>query len=141
LDEARTELEHALAGQERDFGLDSPITGDTRAEWYRLLLEMGAYAEVEAALRAALERPFNQVGPMRAYLGAMLGAACTGQGRYEVAEPLLLEGWRIVGSDERLWAINKLDVLDGLVAFYVAIEDEEQADVYRELARPLRETR
>jgi hypothetical protein len=43
-----------------------------------------------------------------------------------------------MGPDERLWTVNKLAVLDALVAFYLAVEDPEQADVYRELAAALR---
>ena len=96
-------------------------------------------ATLLVALREGRARATNQVGPMNAYLGALQGAALAGLGRYEEAEPLLLEGWRVMSPDERLWAVNKLAVLDALVAFYVAVEDEQQANVYRELAAPLRD--
>jgi serine/threonine protein kinase len=138
LDEARQALERALALQEPTFGIDGPVTRDTRDEWYRLLLEQQEFEPLLVALREARARVTNQVGPMSAYLGALQGAALAGLGRYEEAEPLLLEGWRVMGPDERLWTVNKLAVLDALVAFYLAVEDPEQADVYRELAAALR---
>jgi len=137
-EEAREELELALALQEREFGVDSPITSDTRDEWHRLLLAQADFEGALEALDTALTRAVNQVGPIRAYLNGLRGAASTGLGRYEEAEPLLLEAWRVMGPDERLWPVNKLAVLDALVEFYVAIEDEGEAARYRALADALR---
>jgi hypothetical protein len=72
------------------------------------------------------------------YTGAQLGAALVGLERYDEAEPLLLAGWKAIGDDPRMWAVNKLLILDNLVALYTARGDEAAVALYRDKADALR---
>ena len=140
-DEARECLEACLRTREALFGPTAGPTNEARDALINLLLGDHDWTEAEERIRAILpeyERTLRSGHPVIAYTGAQLGVALVGQGRYEEAEPLLLAGWKAIGEDSRYWAVNKLLILDGLIALATALEDEEGAREWSAKAAALR---
>ncbi len=139
--EARPLLERAVALRSKSLGEASPSTNEARDELILVLFELRDFAAVEPLARSTYElyqRTLRAGHPATAYTGAQLGAALAGLGKLDEAEPLLLAGWKAIGDDPRFWAVNKLFLLDHLVALYVAKGDEASASTYRAKAEALR---
>ncbi len=140
-EEARALVERALALRTEQLGPTDPSTNSARDELVTLLLAMREWSAAEELLRAALpvlETKLAAGHPLVAYTGAQLGGALVGLERYDDAEPLLLAGWKAIGDDPRMWAVNKLFILDNLVALYTARGDEASVALYRDKADVLR---
>jgi len=140
--EARALLEGALASRVKTFGEISGGASEARDALATLLLHSGEWQDAEDLLRnliPKLEAKLPAGHPLLAYTGAQLGAALVGQERLDEAEPLLLAAWKAIGEDPRVWAVNKLLILDNLITLHLARGDEAGAQTWREKAALLRQ--
>ncbi len=139
--EAAALFEHALALQAAAYGETNPNTNDTRDRLISTWIQAKDFSHAEALLREILpkyEADSPKGSAMVAYTGAQLGAVLVRQERFDEAEPLLLAGWKAIGENPRMWAVNKLLILDHLILLYEARGDEASAQLYREKAAKLR---
>ncbi len=139
--EARQLYEQALSTQSARYGEASAAASDTRDRLVTTLLGAKDWSAAERVLRDILpkyEADSHSGSPKLAYTGAQLGAVLVGQKKYDEAEPLLLAGWKAIGDNPRMWAVNKLLILDNLIELYAARGDEASAALYREKAAVLR---
>jgi len=135
--EARALLERALALRIDQLGSTAAQTSSVRDALITHLLAARDWRAAEELLRAALpvlEAKLTAGHPLVPYTGAQLGAALVGLENYDEAEPLLLAGWKAIGDDPKMWAVNKLLILDNLVALYSARGDAASVALYREKA-------
>jgi hypothetical protein len=79
---------------------------ELRDELVLTQLARSEWTAAEAFARESLDLFPPALGPRHpaiAYTKAQLGAAIAGAGRYEEAEPILLEGWESLAGDDTLW--------------------------------------
>jgi len=93
---AEANIKEALAGRRRTLGSDHPETMQAAADLASALLSERRFVESERLAREALE--FNRKKMPddwpRLRAESLLGASLSGQKKYEIAEPLLIESYR-----------------------------------------------
>lgn len=138
--EARAQCERAVALRTQHLGPTAARTNEARDTLASLLLSLRDWRAAETFLRESIAtfEELKKSGAMLSYMRAQLGAALVGQARYDEAEPLLLDGWTAIGDNPQMWAVNKLFILDHLIALYDARGDADSATRYRERAEALR---
>ena len=133
-DEAASALEEALGIAVPALGRDHLLTVTLRVNLARLLLARGEPAKAEPLLRQALEF-YKQKLPEKDWrIGSaesLLGAALTKLGRYDDAEPLLLEARAALPEGPGPRGREARANLDRLAALYESWARPEKAAVYR----------
>jgi tetratricopeptide (TPR) repeat protein len=141
LEEAESLNRECLRIRETRFEAADPSVLEIRDELTRTLLQREEWSEVEAFTRESLELYGKALGTWHAsYANSkiQLGAALTGEGRYEEAEPILLDGWQTLSTNEALWLETKTDALACIVHLYEVWEKPDEAAYWREIAQAIR---
>ncbi len=139
--EALPYAEKTLALRATKLGATNSSANEARDQVITLRLATRDWPGAETLLRASIaeyEKSMRADHPLVAYTGGQLGAALLGQGRFDEAEPLLLAGWKAIGENPKMWAVNKLFLLDHLVELYEQRGDADSAALYRTKADALR---
>jgi eukaryotic-like serine/threonine-protein kinase len=88
--------EQSLAARRRSMGLENPETMNTAADLALVYVSQGKYTQSEPLAREAMEVD-QKTQPddwQRFRAESLLGASLAGQKKYDLAEPLLLEGYQ-----------------------------------------------
>ncbi len=124
----------------RDMISSRRTSGDEYATAYALVLAAtqfvshGEHAEAETRLRECLEirkRILPEGHWFIANTNSILGGAIAGQGRYQEAEPLLLESYSSLKDDHEALLARKREALKRLVELYEAWGKPDEAAMWR----------
>ncbi len=128
-------FEQALAIQMRELAPDHPQIGETVSQLVGVLNRNGRPGEVEVPIREIVERLRAVYAPdnfQLAYCESMLGDNLVRQGRFDEAEPLLLQSHAIIRDtirdDTKFYVVDSLARVIGL---YEARGDEAAAAEHR----------
>lgn len=141
LDEAESLLREAMRIRATLGSETSPAMLEIRDELILTLLQREKWSEAEAFARASLELYTKTLGAWHAtvsYSKVQLGAAIAGAGRFEEAEPLMLDGWQSISADEELWPRTKELAADWIAELYEAWEKPDETAYWREIAAQYR---
>ncbi len=119
---------------------DHPQVVNTESNQAAILLANGKATEAERLATRVIEirsRPGWVGNPSR--LGSsksVLGGALAGQKRFGEAEPLLLEGFRIIEADPKAKKKSRDDAVERLIQFYQSQGKAEEAARWQERRAP-----
>jgi serine/threonine protein kinase/predicted negative regulator of RcsB-dependent stress response len=134
LDEAAAALDEAIAIVRLKRGEDHPLLTMLMVSQARVRLARGEAAAAEALLRDVLrtrEGDWTAGDPRLAMTGSLLGASLTALGRYDEAEPLLLDAHRVLKDAKGRWNRDAGATAARLVALYDAWGQPGKAAPYR----------
>ena len=134
LDEAQAMFAEVLAIRRRVLPPDSTALASTLASAGNNLVALQAFADAETLLRECLEiRQAKLPGKWQMFNAmSLLGRALSGQGRYEDAEPLLVEGYEgIDPSSAPAAELRSREALRYLIQHYEAWGKPEEAANWR----------
>jgi serine/threonine protein kinase len=136
LGEAKEQLDILLGTREKLFGKEHAEVALTLALLGDNAYRRKEYAEAEAYLRRCIairEKALGPTHPTTMISKSSLGEALTALGKFEEAEPLIVEGQKAVEADVRAPTWAKVMVLERAVKLYEAWGKDDKAVAYRQL--------
>ena len=112
-------VREALALRRRTLPPEDPEIGHSLVDLGVVLLQQGKCAEAETALRECLA--IREKSPPfwgRFDVMSALGEALAGQGKFEAAEPLVLQGYEGLKDDPQAWDVRKHQALERIIHLY-----------------------
>ncbi|MGH9380768.1 MAG: tetratricopeptide repeat protein [Thermoanaerobaculia bacterium] len=136
IDEAEDFIQRALAIAESALGAEHPLTATCHVSHARVLLAQGRPAQAESVLRQVLQIRRRVLPDGDWTIGttkSLLGVSLTALGRYEEAEPLLVQAHRSLNDIAGQQGRDARATIASLIALYEAWGRPEQAVPYRVL--------
>ena len=134
LDQGKVVTLEALAMRRSLFGDVHPRVAESLEHLGRVLISQGDHAGAESVIRESLSirRALWPQGHWRlAFTENLLGACLAGLGRFEQAEPLLVQGYGQVREQMGSLFYFTQRALRHVVSFYEATGDQKKVDLYR----------
>jgi len=133
LGDAELALQEALRVVASTFAPDHHRQQQMRDHLIQVLLDAGRWAAAEELVRDTLAVSTRGNRSLQASLQISLGAALTGQERFEEADALLFDAWEVLVADTRLLDETMAEAAERIRFFFEAAGGPEESEHWREI--------